>query len=682
MKGLRMRNCKKTWLSIASLAVALTCAAEDSVATVRVGDNAVGPVNRRILGNNVLAYQRNKPYSMKGAGIWDPEKAAPVPEMIALLKDTGAKTLRWPGGCEAHEYNWKLTVGPLPERPEQAFGLSEFLKCCEAAGAEPVITLADYWGAPEDFADIVEYLNSPVGKNPNGGKDWAAVRASEGHPEPYNVVWFEYGNETYHGPHNKVGDRPAWEPYPPAEYAGRFKKVRSAMKAVDPEIKLGAVIDNENHPSSWKPWTYEIIKLTGAEADFFITHPYLPTYGNNDGNPSADKLFQSAFGSYRQFETLLKNLQEHILKTTGRRIPITATEYNGHFVQDKPAPYRLCLGTAVEVADTALTMMSPELNIDNAQYWQFSNEYWGMVAKFNAPYLKRPACLAFSLCNKYLGETLLKTEVECESYPTSGGYGILPATGATPPPLESLDTSERKLTPEWKIFPDAGHETKQESDGSLSIKIGDKPFDYWHAQFTVPAKPLTVYLVSAEIKTGGIPKDFKGVGIQVGDGRGWGKTQSAIGSETTRSTEWTKISCAYHSLGDTKSLVIMARRLGHGAKAAQPCSFQVRNFTIKECGVEKDLGPIPYVAAYASKDGSGSSFLLLTNHSISSPMKVRIGGMKGSQMTAETLSGPSVDATNEKGETCSISPLSLTRLNDGSLEAILPPHSLTGVKTW
>ena len=118
--------------------------------------------------------------------------------MVALCKAAGAVSLRWPGGCIAHRYNWKKTVGPLSKRPDQGFGLPEFLTFCEAAGAEPVLTLAVYWGGPADGADLVEYLNAPnAGRNPNGGVDWGDVRARNGHPKPYGIHYWEFGNEPY-----------------------------------------------------------------------------------------------------------------------------------------------------------------------------------------------------------------------------------------------------------------------------------------------------------------------------------------------------------------------------------------------------------------------------------------------------------------------------------------------------
>ena len=53
---------------------------------------------------------------------------------------------------------------------------------------------------PGDAADWVEYMNgrAGVGGNPNGGVDWADVRAANGHRAPYGVRWWEIGNEQHH----------------------------------------------------------------------------------------------------------------------------------------------------------------------------------------------------------------------------------------------------------------------------------------------------------------------------------------------------------------------------------------------------------------------------------------------------------------------------------------------------
>jgi len=94
-------------------------AAEPAVIEVRAAEG-IAPVNRLILGNNMLAYQgRRDEYGNRGSGIWDPEQRRPEPAYLALAKQAGLSVSRWPGGCATHNYNWKNTVGPLEKRPCQ-----------------------------------------------------------------------------------------------------------------------------------------------------------------------------------------------------------------------------------------------------------------------------------------------------------------------------------------------------------------------------------------------------------------------------------------------------------------------------------------------------------------------------------------------------------------------------------
>lgn len=671
------------------------------------GSCVISPVNRRIMGQNILAYQEKhrKIYSMQGGGMWDSDNAAPIPEMISFLKEAGAKTLRWPGGCGSHTYNWKLTVGPLSERPTQAFGLPEFLRCCEAVGAAPIITLGDYWGGPDDFADLVEYLNSPVGKNPNGGTDWAAVRAKDGHPEPYNVVWFEYGNESSHGPHQKTRDvwfeycsksnqgperktrtRDIWYAYTVTQYAELYRKVQTAMKAVDPKIKLGAILDNEYQPRAWHDWTFDIVKLTGSYADFYINHMYVGAYDTKSRLP-ATELFRLGFSGARQTELVLQNLSRYIKNTTGRNIPLALTEFNCGIDQELPVPYRFSQGAAIMVAEIVLTIMSnPELNVDNAQYWQFCNEHWGMISHFSdlslknkrAQAIQRPPFLAYVLCNKYLGDSFVKKSVDCDSYETRGGFGMQPALGE-PSPFRQPDKVNRKVKADWKITPDDKYVSKVEQDGSLSVKILDKPLEYCNAQLNIPVKPLVTYQISAEVKTDGNP-NFA-VAFEVGDGRAWNTYCRDRVAKGTKSTKWFKVSCLYESLRDTPHFAVRIKCMGKDVKEGLPFSFSVRNFTIKEVGIGQDLGRIPYIQAYASNDKDGGSKLILVNLNITSPVKIKVKGLKGKVTSAEVLSAPSVDSTNEKKQNCQIVPLKYSVMPDGALEMILPPYSLSGVAT-
>ncbi|MBL7224316.1 MAG: hypothetical protein ISS72_10720, partial [Candidatus Brocadiae bacterium] len=425
------------------------CAAGADSATIRIQPGRVlGAVNRQLLGNNMLGYQNARTeYGNRGAGIWDPERRRSVPELVTLARQCGLSVSRWPGGCGAHRFLWKRTVGPLAERPKQQFGLPEFLRHCSDIGATPIITLSAYVCPPQDAADMVEYLNAPNdGANPGDGRDWAARRAADGHAEPWKVVWFEFGNESDHGDH--AGNRLS-----PEEYVRKFIAVRRAMRAVDPRVKLGAVLENTSTGKVGR-WTRAVLEGAAREIDFAIHHCYLPRYYSDSGKPPPAELIALALAGDAQIDHVYRQLRSHIRTLTGRDdIPLAITEYNGHFVQKRsqPVPYRHCLGNALVNAEILRILMKPEHHVALANHWQFANEYWGSVKNYEPPYVRRPNYHVFQLYHQHLGDLLVRAHVACATYDTSGGYGVLPRAGKP----AHLQLFEKNLLPEqrWELTP-------------------------------------------------------------------------------------------------------------------------------------------------------------------------------------------------------------------------------------
>ena len=116
--------------------------------------------------------------------------------------------LRFPGGTIANLYKWKGCIGPVVNRfgmhgytlkPDDSFfGTDEAAQLAEEAGAENLFVVGGNTSA-QYAADWVEYVNAPVGANPNGGIDYAQKRANNGHPAPYNVKFWEIVNEGGNG---------------------------------------------------------------------------------------------------------------------------------------------------------------------------------------------------------------------------------------------------------------------------------------------------------------------------------------------------------------------------------------------------------------------------------------------------------------------------------------------------
>lgn len=375
-----------------------------------------GRLNKKVFGNNLLGHvSRYKPfekYGNYGAGIWDPVAGKCVPEAAQLAKEAGISMMRFPGGCGANFYNWKDSIG---KRTEYLFGINEFLAVCGEIGAEPVFTVSYFTGDEKDDADLVEYLNGPNdGSNPNAGIDWALERANNGHAEPYNVKYFEIGNEVFNG--NKLDVKQVTA----AEYASRYLKSYESMKAVDQDICIGVVLES---PS----WNKEVMRFIKDKLDFGALHIYASTYLSKKQmeNEEGDEIFKRLLADPVLGKTgKIKNALRVLKESSGKDVPVAVTEFNCSLNIDKPVPYRHSLGAALVICELLKVFMEPENNIIFADYWNFSNEYWGMVANgFNGKkadlykaYYKRPNYLVFEMFANHFGTELLEPVVKTKAY--------------------------------------------------------------------------------------------------------------------------------------------------------------------------------------------------------------------------------------------------------------------------
>ncbi len=503
------------------------------------------PINRGVLGNNMLGYYSDElwhtRYYIDGAGVWNPDSSTPgsVQQMINYAKQIGISYSRFPGGDGVHYYDWKKTVGPIGSRPgirdengdgtleKITFGIAEFLQNTEDIGAIPVITMSDFTGTAVDAADLVEYLNSPNdGSNPNGGTDWAQVRAADGHPDPWDVVWFEYGNET-----NLFWTAEEDITNYINNYINYRDEMRNIMRAAYPNlteseltdrIKLGAVL--ENYPLTnllTDGWNTKVIEGTGQVADFFITHVYAPWYNTNDGI-AANELFEIGLaGTDAQMQSYFQKLDRLIYEMTGRNnVPIAVTEFSGGFPAATPL-YRHSLGNALINADIIQQFMHAD-NIVMANHWQFANSWTGMVAGSskenpNKPYYVRPNFYPFELYNNHFGDTLISAQVESDTYETNGGYiKVAPAIGVHQDEEFSDDDALSNVT-SWTISQtDGAYAT--ESDGILTVTFdGSTDVDYSHSKKTATLEPNTWYRLSGYIKTDLTSSEGVYLAVQSGD---------------------------------------------------------------------------------------------------------------------------------------------------------------------
>ncbi|HLY42189.1 MAG TPA: alpha-L-arabinofuranosidase C-terminal domain-containing protein [Terracidiphilus sp.] len=124
------------------------------------------------------------------------------PEVIAQLKQLHSGFWRLPGGNFISNFNWYHSVGLRDKRPPDFdyawnamqtndVGMDEFMTLCRLIGVEPYITVNAGFGDAHSAAQEVEYMNGAT-STPMG-----AMRARNGHPQPYHVRFWNIGNEPY-----------------------------------------------------------------------------------------------------------------------------------------------------------------------------------------------------------------------------------------------------------------------------------------------------------------------------------------------------------------------------------------------------------------------------------------------------------------------------------------------------
>lgn len=252
--------------------------------------------------------------------IWDDLMTkAPTPTLVDALHQN---IFRYPGGSLSDEYNW-ATHAQITDKSTYAGwpnSVPDFAKFIEQRGAQGIVTVNYGTGTPQMAEALVAYLNGTTSAASTIGIDargtdwktaafWANLRGVTplaiddgynflriGHVAPFNVKYWEIGNEIYGSAwetdyHGKAGSGLTGTANDPYTYAQAFATFQTAMHAADPTIQIGAVsteFENDygigthavTNPvtsksyTGWTPVMLATMKAAGIAPDFLIYHYY------------------------------------------------------------------------------------------------------------------------------------------------------------------------------------------------------------------------------------------------------------------------------------------------------------------------------------------------------------------------------------------------------------------------
>lgn len=204
-------------------------------------------------------------------------------DLIEAIKECGLTSFRWPGGCCAEKYHWLDGVGPdrMPRMHftndknkgiwDMSFGTDEFLELCELCNLEPIIVANVTTGTVDEFRAWFEYCNAPKETK------FGAMRAKNGHPDPYFVRYWGIGNtdenawKTAYNPYTYAYDYAHFTSALDGDFAASTDKDTSGCKF----IGLGLSIRHGN--LEWPKQVMDLVTNGGKHKgpDYLSVHHYL-----------------------------------------------------------------------------------------------------------------------------------------------------------------------------------------------------------------------------------------------------------------------------------------------------------------------------------------------------------------------------------------------------------------------
>ncbi|MEW6354829.1 MAG: carbohydrate binding domain-containing protein [Planctomycetota bacterium] len=343
------------------------------------------------------------------------------PEVIEIFRQLKPGHIRYPGGNFASGYHWRDGIGPREKRPTRLnvawdglecneVGTDEILRFCELTGLKVMMCANFGSGSPEEAAEWVEYCNgapdTPMGK----------LRAQNGHPQPYNVIDWDIGNEVWG--FWQIGH------CPPDEYAEGLLRFAKAMRARDGRIRIVACGHSPFHEVG-RDWNRTLCQIAGGAIDVMTFHTYIqPLPKRLSSNP--EEGFRTVLAHPYYYEQTVRDMADRMRSDGIAKPQIAVTEYNLQWKQFESQR----LDRAVHLLWFA----------QMAHVWMRAGDLVPIchVTEF-APFdihLRRagqlgPRYEVFNLYANHAGDRPVRTRVACPTYETKdAGLQYVPLRGA------------------------------------------------------------------------------------------------------------------------------------------------------------------------------------------------------------------------------------------------------------
>jgi alpha-N-arabinofuranosidase len=399
----------------------------------------IAPVDRRLFGSFI---------EHLGRAVYDGihEPAHPTADadgfredVLALVRELGITTVRYPGGNFVSGYRWEDGVGPQASRPRRLdlawhsletnqVGLDEFARWSAKAGSELMLAVNLGTRGVADALDLLEYANIP------GGTTLSDQRIANGSPAPHAVTIWCLGNEM-DGPW-QLGHRSA------EDYAKLAAQTARAMRQLDAGIQLVVCGSSSRTMPTFGEWERTVLEHTWDEVDFISCHAY---YSQGDRNVA--EYLASPVDMDRFIESVAATI-DHVaaVKGSDKRIGISFDEWNVWDIEryhaddkrtaidDWPIAPRLLedsytVADAVVVGGLLISLLRHADRVTAASLAQLVNVIAPIMTEPGGPAWRQTTFFPFAVTSRLGRGQALRVAVRSEAF-ASEAHGEVPAVDA------------------------------------------------------------------------------------------------------------------------------------------------------------------------------------------------------------------------------------------------------------
>jgi alpha-N-arabinofuranosidase len=397
----------------------------------------VAPVSRRVFGSFAEHLGR-----CVYTGLFEPGHPAADErgfrqDVLALVRELGATTVRYPGGNFVSGYRWEDAVGPVAERPRRLdlawhstepnwFGVDEFMAWAKLAGVEPMMAVNLGTRGVQEALDLLEYCNVP------GGTALSDQRRRHGVAEPYRVKMWCLGNEM-DGPW-QIGGKTA------RDYGVLAGQTARAMRMIDPGLELVACGSSGRAMPTFGTWEREVLEHCYDAVDFISAHAYYHEQDSDLGSFLASAVDMDHF-----IESVVAACdQVGAARRDPKKIMISFDEWNVWYQDraesqpptgdDWPVAPRLLedhynVADAVVVGSLLISLLRHADRVRSACLAQLVNVIAPIMAEPGGPAWKQTTFHPFALTARHARGDVLHVPVRSPQYDTAqfGGVALVDA---------------------------------------------------------------------------------------------------------------------------------------------------------------------------------------------------------------------------------------------------------------